>query len=96
MLLDIRRRYGKIEVNSDLLDNPTELSKVFSLIEFAPVHIENLQSLDILTYYGFSPKFDILELGQKAPQYIVQIKRQHDESNASIIIEADITRSIYG
>jgi len=67
-------RYGYIVVGSSFLEKrPELLFEAFSKIKFLPTKVVHDIIEQKLTYYGLSPHFDFIKVGEKAPQYEIFI-----------------------
>lgn len=89
-------RYGIIAISTNLIDRePQRLVKIFSLIEFLPMAIEEKRQEFVCLYKGFSPHFDKVLEGYLIPTYTVYITLQFDEEGKEIGMACDVKKYAY-
>lgn len=83
---DLMKRVGTIAVSVDLIrGNPEELLEVFKDILVLDVKPQKIQPTGyILHYRGVSKHFDIVNEGEKVPEYYAQI---NVENNKIVAVE---------
>jgi hypothetical protein len=68
------RRYGKFKLYEGMFETKEglqEIEQIFTKMGFVPVKIDYEPWQKSFTYYGYSHKFEELEIGTMAPEYVI-------------------------
>ena len=67
------QRVGKIYLSYQGLNEWSQIAEIFSLLQFVPFEIQRQKHGMKMT--GFSARFDVVEDGEKIPEYNVFVER---------------------
>jgi len=85
----MKKRYGMIEVTREVIEiNPGELARIFGRISFLPLSAVASFPRNIIEYIGYSPRFDEISEGQKAPRYFLSATKENGRIG-KILVERD-------
>jgi hypothetical protein len=88
----MERRYGKILITGKFIEEtPEDISEIFSKLKSVVLRCEYLYDKDVFEYYLYSPLFDIVKYGEKAPLYVVKIT-VHYEDGKRIDFDVDVEK----
>ena len=74
------RNLGRFTVTNDLIRrSPNEAAQVFKLLNLVVVRAECIFSDSLIEYTGLSDQFVEIEMGQKIPEYRMEITSERDE-----------------
>jgi len=82
------RRLGKFYASEDFVKSD-EMFPVLKALEFIPWHVEFLLHRGEVEFIGYSPLFEICELGQVIPTYRMKITKSED---GALAVEAIIEK----
>ncbi len=81
----MERRYGAIAIASQFVrEHPDILCKMFAMIEFLPMQIEEVWQEGKYIYRGYSPNFNLVEEGLCIPFYNINITQKIEEGVVDI------------
>ena len=73
-------RIGKIIISEIMFtDEIEDLAEVFSLMKFVPMRVERMYN-HVTEMIGYSHMFEIIDVGLAAPEYIIEITKNEDET----------------
>ena len=71
------RRLGKFYVTEDFVKYG-DVWPILKALEFIPWHVESRSYMPDFEYIGYSPLFEVCELGAMIPTYNMEISRDKD------------------
>ena len=85
----MEKRYGKIRISRESLENDTEaIETMIVTLKLVPFRAEMLFARDEIEIQGYSWMFDICGEGEMIPEYRVTFNRVYDE-NGDYTVEVE-------
>ena len=82
------RRLGKFYASEDFVKSD-EMFPVLKALEFIPWHVQSRAYMPDFEYIGYSPLFEVCELGQIIPIYVMKISKSE---GGALAVEAIIEK----
>jgi len=82
------RRLGKFYVTEDFVKYG-DVWPILKALEFIPWHVESRSYMPDFEYIGYSPLFEVCELGQIIPIYVMKISKSE---GGALAVEAIIEK----
>jgi hypothetical protein len=94
MLAQKDRKVGVVRISSYLVhDRIEELATVLSMMKAVALHIDYHWDSDSYEYVLYSQHFDLIDLGEKAPEYIIMVTQEYSEEGSARISEVKAIRT---
>jgi len=76
----MENRIGKIIISEELISsNIKQVSEVLSIMKFVPLRVERMYN-HVTEMIGYSNMFEIIGIGLVAPEYIIEITKNEDNT----------------